>query len=123
MSRILTVDDEADICKLLKELLESDGHKVTVVHSGAQALHILEKETFDLLLVDFFMPGMNGVQLCERIRNRLKLTEMKIAFVTVAQYNKDLNGTDLEALNVSYLIQKPFSNNDLVDRVNELLSA
>lgn len=60
MARILSVDDEPLIRTFLRVTLESAGHEVTAVASGAEALDRLRAETFDLILLDLMMPGMSG---------------------------------------------------------------
>ena len=118
---VLIVDDEQDIRRFLKTLLENEGYHVTTANGGSEALESLKKETPDLVLIDYFMPEMNGLELCQRIRNNLHLTDLKLAFITVANYGKDITPTDLENLNIDYFIKKPFDNNDLLKKVKELV--
>ncbi|HKZ74741.1 MAG TPA: ATP-binding protein [Steroidobacteraceae bacterium] len=67
--RLLSVDDEPDASEVLKAALEHYGAHVTTVASGAAALELLERDRFDVLVSDIGMPGMNGYELLERIRN------------------------------------------------------
>ena len=63
--RILVVDDEPAISRAIKMMLEYDGHKVQTVHSGEEALSLLEQNQFDLVTTDFAMTGMKGDALAQ----------------------------------------------------------
>jgi len=66
-ARILVVDDEPEICEVLKEFLEARGYLVTTASSGAEALRAIEKQRPHLILLDIVMPGMNGLETLQRI--------------------------------------------------------
>ncbi|MBI1963385.1 MAG: response regulator [Candidatus Rokubacteria bacterium] len=68
MAKILVVDDEPDICEILKEMLEGDGHAVTVAGDGHAATRLLDTERVDLILTDIFMPGKDGLETIMEIR-------------------------------------------------------
>ena len=68
--RILVVDDSADTVEMLRHLLEMDGGMVTTARSGAEALDIVERQTFDVILSDISMPGMDGFELLRRLRTK-----------------------------------------------------
>ena len=66
-TRVLVVDDEAMICQFLETLLRRDGHEVTTVLNGEEALGRLRSATYSLVITDLKMPGMNGFELICRI--------------------------------------------------------
>jgi CheY-like chemotaxis protein len=69
--QLLCVDDDLETLKLRKLLLESSGYSVATANSGESALRVLEQGTnFDLVLLDFLMPGMNGDELARRLREQ-----------------------------------------------------
>ena len=68
MSRILVVDDEEGVRSFLAESLELDGHQIEEAESGEQALVRLRARSFDLVLTDLRMPGMDGMQLLEKVQ-------------------------------------------------------
>ncbi len=75
-TRILIVDDEKDFVEMLSLRLEETGEKTTPAHSGKECLDILEKETFDVVMLDIKMPGMDGIEVLKEIRKRFPLLEV-----------------------------------------------
>lgn len=90
MARILVVDDSSTLRKVVCSILERKGHKAIAAHDGATALDILsrshregeEPQTFDLVLVDFVMPRMNGFQFCRALRNREDLRALPVVLMS-----------------------------------------
>jgi two-component system, OmpR family, response regulator len=116
---ILVVDDEEYIRDLIKVLLESEGFVVVEAASGKEALASLRTQKPDVILVDYYMPEMNGKELVEQIRNDPQLEDMKVVFLTVAQFGRqDLK--DIKNLGVIDYIQKPFENQDLIQRLKQI---
>lgn len=68
---ILCVDDEPDTCAVLKALFEHAGHRVTTAASPCEALTLVERETFDLYVLDTRFPAASGIELCHTLRARL----------------------------------------------------
>lgn len=66
-NRILIVDDEPNVCQFLSEYLEYRGFGTRISNSGNEALQYLQKENFDAILLDLIMPGMNGLEVLEKI--------------------------------------------------------
>lgn len=119
--RIMIVDDEPDICDVVKAILEPEGFEVLAANNAPEGLDKLQKEKVDLVLIDFFMPGMSGRALLEKIRADPKLKTMRAAFLTAASFG-DMGMEKLHKLKALDYIQKPFETEDLVKRVNQMLS-
>jgi two-component system, chemotaxis family, chemotaxis protein CheY len=120
MKKILIIDDEDDIRLAVKALLESKGYGVVEANGGKKGLALLKKGGIDLVLCDFFMPGMNGRQVLEVIRADASLKDTKVIVLTVATFGKE--GTaKLKELKVAAYIQKPFVNKNLVARIKKIL--
>ncbi len=79
-ARVLVVDDEERVRKLLTRLLQEEGHRVRAASSGREALEALEGEAYDLVLTDLTMPGMSGMDLLSEIRE--KWPEMSVILIT-----------------------------------------
>lgn len=111
MKKILVVDDETDIRKLLKEYLESEGYLVYTAENGSKAIENI-KYNPDLILLDVNMPDMDGYEVCEKIRDYVNCP---ILFLTARTEEKDrVNG--LKSGGDDYII-KPFSIDELLARV------
>ena len=80
--KILIVDDSTEILEKNGELLTQVGYKVVAATSGEEALALLEKGTFDLVLLDINMPSLNGYEVCLRIREKHALDDLPIIFLT-----------------------------------------
>lgn len=112
MSKILVVDDELDIALLIKDVLEDEGFSTTAIDSSKKALELVQKEKFDLILLDVMMPEMSGTTLCTKIR---EITSSPILFVTAKTSTLDkLLGFEVGA---DDYITKPFIIEELVARV------
>ena len=112
MSKILVVDDELDIALLIKDVLEDEGFSTTAIDSSKKALELVQKEKFDLILLDVMMPEMSGTTLCTKIR---EITSSPIIFVTAKTSTLDkLLGFEVGA---DDYITKPFIIEELVARV------
>lgn len=111
--RILIVDDEEDICEILKFNLESEGYLVDTVNSGEEAL-ALKIDRYQLFLLDVMMKGMSGYKLADEIRKRKKIST-PIIFITAKNSENDkLTGFSLGA---DDFITKPFSVKEIIARV------
>lgn len=118
--KILVVDDEADVRSMLKELLSSAGYEVTTAKDGKDALDKLKKKKFDLALLDFFMPGMSGRELLEKIRADKELQDLKCAFLTVATFSTAGEQELIKLRSLDY-IRKPFSPKELLKRIKRII--
>lgn len=111
MYHILVVDDDPINTKLLKFLLTDEGYQVTAVHSASEALPVVSHEHLDLILLDITMPGMDGLELCRRIR---ETSGTPIIFISALSEVKDkvaalrLGGDDY--------ITKPFDPSEVLAR-------
>src|SRR5919202_3359536 len=111
MHHILVVDDDPTNTKLLKFLLSDEGYEVTVMHAPQEALATLTNNVFDLIFLDIMMPGMDGLELCRRIR---MTSTTPIIFISARGEIKD-KVTGLKAGGDDY-ISKPFDPNELLAR-------
>lgn len=117
-SRILVVDDEQDLCEILKFNLETEGYQVETANSAEEAL---EKDiaSFNLLLLDVMMGGMSGFQLAKQLKNSEVTAHIPIIFLTARDTENDtVTGFNLGA---DDYISKPFSIREVMVRVRAVL--
>jgi two-component system, OmpR family, response regulator MprA len=116
-SRLLVVDDDASIRSVLGRSLPYEGFDVTSVAHGHAALQVLREQAVDCLILDIGMPGIDGLEVCRRLREAGDRTP--IILLTAYDGIGDRAG-GLEAGADDYLV-KPFALEDLVARVRALL--
>ena len=115
MIRILAVDDERPIAELLRLSLKQAGYECICAYDGIQAADLIEKETFDLILLDIMLPGIDGFELMEYIRT----TGIPVIFLTAKNAVADrVRGLRLGA--EDYMV-KPFDVLELLARVEGVL--
>jgi DNA-binding response OmpR family regulator len=110
---ILIVEDEVGIVQFLKQGLEEEGYKITTAFDGLQGFELVQDNSFDLILLDWMLPKMTGLDLCKAIR--IKDTSTPIVFLTA----KDTIQETIEGLKAGAndYIKKPFSFEELVERI------
>jgi len=88
--KILVVDDDILVLEALEKLLESSGYQVRVATRGQEALEILDKERFDLLILDVVMPKMTGFDVCREVRKRNdEMSKVKVIMLTAKTGTRD----------------------------------
>ena len=114
--KIMVVDDDSNICELLRLYLEKEGFEAIIAADGAKALEMFDTAKPDLMLLDVMMPQLDGWQVCREIRQNSKVP---IIMLTAKSEERDeLLGFDL---GVDEYISKPFSPKILVARVEAIL--
>ena len=117
-ARILVVDDEEDICAILKFNLSKEGYEVVTANSAEEAL-TLDIASFNLLLLDVMMGGMSGFELTGKLKTDPKTDGVPVIFITARDTEDDaVEGLDLGA---DDYISKPFSIREVVSRVKAVL--
>ncbi len=121
MSRelILVIDDEAHILELIKYNLEKEGYRVIVCESGEDGLQVIEKQLPDLLILDILLPGMDGLEICKKIRRESPSANLPILMLTAKGEEID-KVVGLETGADDYLT-KPFGIHELIARVRAIL--
>ncbi len=118
MKRILIVDDEADICDILKYNLDKAGFQSSVAHSAEEAV-LAGLSGYDLVLLDVMMEGLSGFRLAEIMKKNPETSHIPIIFVTALDNEDDtVKGLGLGA---DDYISKPFSVREVVSRVQAVL--
>jgi phosphate regulon transcriptional regulator PhoB len=119
MGTILIVEDERDIAELVKYHLEKAGLSARIVGDGKQALDLIARDLPDLLVLDLMLPGMDGVELCRRLRANSATQSLPIIMLTARAEEVDrIVGLEMGA---DDYVPKPFSPRELVARVKAVL--
>ncbi|MBF0329396.1 MAG: response regulator [Nitrospirae bacterium] len=116
-TRILVVDDEDIVRISCKRTLEPEGYKVDLASSGTEALELFGRESYDLLLIDIKMPGIDGLQLLKEIK-RLSPNQNVLM---MTGYDTSENPIPPEAMCGADCLEKPFTPDDLADKINSAL--
>lgn len=114
-SRILVVDDRPENLKLLTAILENDGYIVFGANDGQEALKIVAEEALDLIVLDIMMPGLNGYQVCERIKQDSANADIPVIFIS-ALTNIEERVKAFEVGGADYLM-RPFHLEEVDARV------
>lgn len=118
-SKILIVDDNPKNLEVLGRTLENQKHYVEFAVDGMGALEWVENQIFDLILLDVMMPGMNGFEVCERLRSDSRYDDIPIIFLTAETDKKNIvKGLETGAQDY---VTKPFDTKELLARVNTQL--
>ena len=117
--RILVVEDEPDVLQILKERLEHNRYQVSEASNGLDALRILKKENFDLVILDIMLPEMDGLTTLREIRKRENCRDLPVVVLTAKQEDKI---GDLFALEgISAFVEKPFVPSKLLSIIDTAL--
>ncbi len=116
---ILVVEDESALAEVLRYNLESEGFKVTVAHDGRSAMEQIEDARPDLVILDWMLPEMSGLDICRTMRRRPELRDVPVIMLTAKGEEYDrVRGLDAGA--DDYVV-KPFSPKELIARVRAVL--
>ncbi len=116
-ARILLVDDDVEVQSVVSAMLEAVGFVITPAHTAEDGLRLLERETFDLVILDWTLPGMSGLDLCRAVR--LKWQKLPILFLTANAATRDV--VEAFAGGADDYVVKPFRAPELGARIFGLL--
>lgn len=121
--KLLIVDDEAHIRMLIEQTLEDledEGVELLFADNGADALRIIQEERPNLVFLDVMMPKMNGMEVCQKVKKELKITETYIILLTAKGQEVDRQkGLDMGA---NKYMTKPFDPDEMLAIAEEILN-
>jgi two-component system alkaline phosphatase synthesis response regulator PhoP len=117
--KILIVDDEKDIVKMLSYNLKKEGYRTVDAHDGEDALDLAISEHPDLILLDLMLPGIDGLEVCKQLKKESKTSRIPVIMLTAKTQETDkVVGLELGA---DDYISKPFSPKELIARIKAVL--
>ncbi len=120
MAKILIVDDDPDVCFVLKKLLERKGHEAVTSLNGLEALKCLERSPFDVVITDLIMPEMDGIELITKMR--ITYPEQKVIAISGGgRINAAVYLQMAKLLKVKHTFQKPIKADELLNAIDDLL--
>lgn len=115
---VLIVDDEKDFTVMLAPILNMRGYQAVEANSGPEALQILSKDHVDVMTLDLSMPGMDGVEVIERVKE--KYPSVKI--IVISGFGREYDRETIEK-KVDAVMEKPMNLAALLDKIKELTSS
>ena len=117
---ILVADDESHILHVVSLKLKNAGYRVLTARDGQEALEIAQQEKPDLLITDYHMPHLSGLELCRKLKQDSSIRPIPALMLTARGYH--LEPEDTEQSGILQMISKPFSPRHLLSTVEEVLS-
>jgi two-component system alkaline phosphatase synthesis response regulator PhoP len=118
--RILVVDDEAHILQVLSLKLRNAGYEVMTAVDGEEGFELATKHVPDLIITDFQMPYMTGLELCRELASNKSTSAIPVLMLTARGYA--LDPEDLSIGNIRDVLSKPFSPRAIVDQIQRILT-
>ena len=117
MESILIVDDDINLCKVLKEELSEVGYEVDFVNNGLAAFNHLQQNHIDLILLDLKMPGMDGFDVLKELKSRV----IDVKVIVLTAYADVKSAIDSAKLGASDFISKPYDFDELLITIRKVL--
>ena len=114
-AKILIIEDEEDVCNLLKDILTYEGHEVETASNGKRGIEKFKKKVFDMVLTDLGMPGMSGWQVAEKIKG----INGNVPIALITGWSIDLKESEIKERGIDFVIKKPYELDQLVNMVQE----
>jgi len=117
--KIVVVDDELDILKVVSFRLEKAGYEILTAVDGPKALDLIRKEKPDLILLDIALPGMDGYEVCRKVKSDAALRNIPVIFLTASQVDR-IKEKQSDSPADDFLI-KPFEPEKLIAKIKKFI--
>jgi DNA-binding NtrC family response regulator len=118
LDKILVVDDEKNICRMISNILKEEGYKVDKAYDGEQAVRKVKARGYNLVLLDYKLPGIDGINVLKEIQ----LIEPSLKVIMISAYGSPTIKSMAKKLGVYRFLDKPFDLNRLVRVVKDALA-
>ncbi|MBN1816627.1 MAG: response regulator [Sedimentisphaerales bacterium] len=118
--KVLVVDDEIHIVQVVAIKLRNNGYQVFTAENGAEALELAGREKPDVIISDFQMPVMTGLELAENLRKHSETADIPVVMLTARGFAID--DTQRETLRIAACLSKPFSPREVLQCIEEVIS-
>jgi len=119
-AKVLVADDELHIIHVVALKLRKNDYEVVTAQSGEEVIELVKEEKPDILVIDYQMPGMTGVEVVEKLRSDKQTEGLPVIMLTARSFEFDQQQRD--RLNISEFVGKPFSPRELLHKVEEILN-
>lgn len=120
--KIIIAEDSSVIQNLAKKILEMKNYKITVAKNGQKVLDLLEKDNYDIILMDLNMPVMSGIECAKRIRKMSDTKKANIPIIAISGNVNNYTEGDFKAVGINEFVPKPLNFDKLVDIVDSYVS-
>ena len=117
-ARILVIDDDPDIGIMIKMMLEYKGYSVAVAVRADQAEQMIEKEKFDLLIMDMLLSGTNGIDLCRDLKSNSNTAHLPVIMISAHPNAKEI----CMQAGADEFISKPFDMQEILSKIQQLVN-
>jgi two-component system, OmpR family, response regulator len=124
--RILIIDDDEELCEELTETFEREGFEVGIAHNGANGREMMDKDQYQMVILDLKLPGMRGSEVLKLIKGNEP--EQKVIILSGKPFGQDItSGPHIDEDEIVFhsadaVMKKPVKVEDLIDKVKELVS-
>ena len=115
--KVLLIEDEQSVSSFIKKGLEEQGHLVTQAFDGTIGLKLASQEDFDVIILDVVIPGMNGIEVCDQLKNNLGVNTPILMLTALGTTDDIVTGLEIGA---DDYLTKPFKFKELLARLNAL---
>ena len=121
MARILVIDDEPSILLMIKKMIEKAGHEVDIALNGGEGLELFEKNGYNLIITDIFMPQKEGLEIILELRK--KYPKLKIIAISGGgRFGPEGYLPSAKLFGADMIFQKPFVQKEFIEAISKLLS-
>lgn len=118
--RIIVADDEAHILHIVSMKLRNAGFEIITAMDGEEALELCRSENPDMLITDYQMPYMSGLELCMELRKDARTRDIPALMLTARGF--DIESQDMKAARIAAVLAKPFSPREVLQKVKDMIA-